>query len=281
MFRLINLDGRAALQRGDDHHDLATLSGDQALADPMVAIARFSELHALHAQTASRAPEGSIDPVLLGPPAPRPQKVFAIGLNYRKHAIESGSPLPPAPLTFTKFPSSLAGPVGEIEITGEQTDWEVELVVVVGTGGRRIAKADAWSHVAGLSVGQDISNRVVQRLGQPAQFSLGKSYDGYGPFGPALVSVDSFPDPDDVGISCSVDGEQMQGDRTSDLIFDVPELIAYLSGICTLVPGDVIFTGTPEGVGMGRGRFLQAGETLITEAEVIGSMTHRCVPRPD
>jgi 2-keto-4-pentenoate hydratase/2-oxohepta-3-ene-1,7-dioic acid hydratase in catechol pathway len=277
MFRLISTQGRAALQNGQHWHDLAALSGDATLADPMVAIARFAELHHWQQATDGRTPDGTVDPASLDNPVPRPQKVFAIGLNYGRHAAETGAQLPPSPLTFTKFPSCLVGPTADIELSGDTVDWEVELVVVIGTGGRNISRDQAWSHVAGLTLGQDISDRTVQRAGVPPQFSLGKSFDTYGPLGPAIVSVDAFPNPDNIGVWCDVAGERMQDGRTDDLIFDVAHLVSYLSSICTLVPGDIIFTGTPDGVGMARGRFLQAGELIESGAEVIGTLSNRCV----
>jgi 2-keto-4-pentenoate hydratase/2-oxohepta-3-ene-1,7-dioic acid hydratase in catechol pathway len=162
-------------------------------------------------------------------------------------------------------------------LSGERVDWEVELVVAIGTGGRNITREAAWSHVAGITLGQDISDRKVQLTGSPAQFSLGKSFDTFGPIGPALVSVDSFPDPDDIELWCDVAGERMQHARSSDLIFDVPHLVSYLSSICTLEPGDLIFTGTPDGVGAARRRFLAAGEVIDSGAEVIGTMRNTCV----
>lgn len=277
MFRLLNIGGRAALQSGDGWHDLATLSGDPALSSPMAAVARFAELHALQAAIGDRPADGSVDGADLRPCVPAPEKVFAIGLNYRSHADESAMELPPAPLTFTKFPSCLAGPHDDIVLSGATVDWEVELVVAIGVGGRHIAEADAWDHVAGLTLGQDVSDRTVQLTGKPPQFSLGKSFDTFGPLGPALVSVDSFPDRDDIALWCDVAGERMQEGRTRDLIFPVANLVSYLSSICTLRPGDLIFTGTPDGVGMARGRFLAAGEVVESGADVIGTLTNRCV----
>ena len=280
MFRLINVDGRAALQIGDRYHDLASVAGDERLADPMAAIGRFDELHEF-AERASAAAGEPVDADRLGPCVPSPAKVFAIGLNYGRHAAESNMQLPPAPLTFTKFPSCLVGPTADVVLSGDTVDWEVELVVVIGRGGRHIAAADAWSHVAGLTLGQDISDRTVQLTGAPPQFSLGKSFDTYGPIGPALVSIDQFPDPDDIGLWCEVGdaagGERMQDGRTNDLIFPVANLVSYLSSICTLEPGDLVFTGTPDGVGAARGRFLRDGEFVTSGAEVIGTMRNRCV----
>ena len=277
MFRLLNIHDRAALQTGDHWHDLAALSGDDSLASPMHAVGRFSELHALQAAAADRTPDGAVADATLLPCVPTPQKVFGIGLNYRSHAAESAMELPPAPLTFTKFPSCLVGPQADVELSGPMVDWEVELVVAIGVGGRHISEADAWSHVAGITLGQDISDRAVQLTGKPPQFSLGKSFDTFGPIGPALVSVDSFPDPDDIELWCEVGGDRVQHATTADLIFPVAHLVAYLSSICTLVPGDIIFTGTPDGVGMASGRFLQDGEVVVSGAAVIGQMANRCV----
>jgi 2-keto-4-pentenoate hydratase/2-oxohepta-3-ene-1,7-dioic acid hydratase in catechol pathway len=279
MFRLLNVSGRAAIQTDDRWHDLASLSGDALLSSPMQAVARFGELHALQQLAEGRSGDGSMSDADLRAVVPAPQKVFGIGLNYRAHAAETNAQLPPAPLTFTKFPSCLAGPHDDIVLSGDTVDWEVELVVVIGTGGRHIALDEAWAHVAGVTLGQDVSDRTVQRTGVPPQFSLGKSFDGYGPIGPALVSVDSFPNPDDIELWCDVAGERMQHSTSADLIFTVPELVAYLSSICTLLPGDLIFTGTPSGVGMARGRFLAPGELVESGAAVIGGLSNRCVAR--
>ena len=279
MFRLIDIDGRAALERDGDYYDLERLSGDPALSDPMAAVARHGELHALQEATSDREADGTVDPARLGACVPRPQKVFGIGLNYRSHAAESNMDLPTTPLTFTKFPNCICGPTSDIELSGPAVDWEVELVVVIGTGGRDIPADRAWEHVAGITLGQDISDRQVQFASKPPQFSLGKSFDTFGPIGPALVSVDAFTDPDDVEIWCDVAGERMQQASTNDLIFSVPEQIAYLSGICTLEPGDLIFTGTPSGVGAARGRFLQPGDLVESGNDVIGRLANRCVER--
>ncbi|MBV8561192.1 MAG: fumarylacetoacetate hydrolase family protein, partial [Acidimicrobiia bacterium] len=211
-------------------------------------------------------------------PVPSPRQVFAIGLNYRSHAEETGMAIPDAPATFTKFPASLAGPYDDVEIVGESVDWEVELVVVIGARADRVAEADAWAHVAGLTVGQDISDRHLQ-FAAGAQFSLGKSRRGYGPMGPWVVTLDEVPNPDDLALGCSVDGEKVQDSRTSDLIFNVPQLVAELSAVLPLLPGDVIFTGTPAGVGIARqpARFLRAGYVLESWIEGIGTIRNRCV----
>ena len=244
----------------------------------MTAIARHGELHALQASIGDRTPEGAVDPTCLGPSVPKPEKVFAIGLNYRKHAEESGMKVPSVPATFTKYPGSLGGPYDDIEIHGDTIDWEVELVAVIGRRADRVSEADGWSYIAGLTVGQDISDRTLQ-FAAGAQFSLGKSRRGYGPMGPWVVSPDEFDDPDDLELGCSVDGEVVQQDRTNDLVFNVPQLVAELSSVLPLLPGDVIFTGTPAGVGFARKppRALAPGNVLETWIEGIGSMRNRCV----
>ena len=273
MFRLTNINGRSAFQFDDGFVDVAKTAGDESLADPMVAIARFSELSSLYEKAAGSAKVAGTPGVCV----PKPSKVFGIGLNYKSHAAESNMELPPAPLTFTKFPSCLVGPTADVELSGDAVDWEVEIVVVIGKGGRHIAESAAWSHIAGLTLGQDISDRKVQTAGKPPQFSLGKSFDTYGPIGPAIVSVDAFPNRDDIGLWCDVSGERMQDSRTSNLIFTIPYLVSYLSSICTLESGDVIFTGTPDGVGMARGRLLKAGDVIDSGAELIGTLRNVCV----
>jgi 2,4-didehydro-3-deoxy-L-rhamnonate hydrolase len=211
-------------------------------------------------------------------PVPEPRQVFAIGVNYRSHAEESGMALPTVPATFTKFPASLSGPFDEVEIVGETVDWEVELVVVIGTRADWVDESSAWSHVAGLTVGQDISDRTLQ-FAAGSQFSLGKSRRGYGPMGPWLVTLDEVSDPDDLVLGCAVDGETMQDARTSDLIFSVPRLIAELSSVLSLLPGDVIFTGTPAGIGATRQppKFLRSGQILETWVDGVGTIRNRCV----
>ncbi len=220
---------------------------------------------------------GRIAECVLGPPVTKPRQVFGIGLNYRDHAGESGAALPPAPLTFTKFPSCIAGPTAEIPLSGDMVDWEVEIVAVIGDETIHISVADAWSSIAGLTLGQDISDRAVQMTGLPPQFCLGKSFINYGPTGPALVSTDAFDDPNNIALWCDVAGERMQVARTNELIFSVPTLVSYLSSICQLHPGDLIFTGTPSGVGLARGRYLAPGEIVVSGADVIGELHNSCV----
>lgn len=278
MFRLISTGGRAALEFEGWAYDLAELSKDVRLADPMVAIARFDELHAWTGRTEGVTPLGSVADLALDAPVPRPRQVFAIGLNYADHADESGMEPPPAPLTFTKFPSSIAAPNADIPLSGAMVDWEVEVVAVIGSRAEHVATEDAWSVIAGLTLGQDISDRQVQLTGTPPQFSLGKSFSGYSPIGPAVVSVDGLTDPDDVPLSCDISGQRMQVGRSSQMLFSIPQLVTYLSSICVLEPGDLIFTGTPSGVGMSRNRYLVDGDVIVSEIAEIGRLENHCVP---
>jgi len=276
-FTLANVDDRAALVRDQSYFDLETVSGGSFGADPMAAFGRSEELSALATTLADHVPTGSMADVVLGAPVPRPRNCFAIGLNYQSHADESGMAVPDVPLTFTKFPSCIVGPTATVELRSDAVDYEGELVVVIGTAGRDIAKAEAWKHVAGLTIGQDISDRPAQFAASPPHFDLGKSFDTFGPMGPVLVSVDSFENPDDLHITTLINGEVRQDDTTAMMMFDVPTLVSYLSRFTTLQPGDVIFSGTPDGIGMASGRFLADGDVITTTIEGIGTMTNPCV----
>jgi 2,4-diketo-3-deoxy-L-fuconate hydrolase len=248
-------------------------------ADPQAVFARWDEFVAWARAVDLSEGDVAVAADRLGPVAPRPTQVFAIGLNYAAHAAETDTAAPDTPPTFTKFPTCLAGPAVSVSLPPGSVDWEVELVVVIGRLARTVARADAWSHVAGLAVGQDFSERQLQRAGPAPQYSLAKSFPRFGPTGPALVTPDELSDPDDLAISCAIDGEPMQSARTSMMIFDVPTLIVHLSSVLPLLPGDVIFTGTPSGVGMGRRppRFLEAGEVVVSEIEGIGKLRNTMV----
>jgi 2,4-didehydro-3-deoxy-L-rhamnonate hydrolase len=212
-------------------------------------------------------------------PSPEPRQVFAVGLNYLSHAKEGGVEAPPSPSVFTKFPACLTGPYADVTLPEGSVDWEAELVVVIGRRCERVAAADAWAHVAGLCVGQDISERELQLAGALPQFSLGKSFPGFGPVGPWLVTPDEFDDPGDLAVECHLNGELVQKARTSEMIYPVPVVIERISAVCPLLPGDVIFTGTPEGVGFGRKPplYMNPGDELITTIEGIGTLRNRMV----
>jgi 2-keto-4-pentenoate hydratase/2-oxohepta-3-ene-1,7-dioic acid hydratase in catechol pathway len=274
--KLANLTGRLVLVLDEGVADVAAASGGRFGPEPM---STFDDWNGFVDWAAGvEQPTDTLDETRLSCPVPEPRQVFGIGLNYRSHAEESGMAIPEVPATFTKFPASLSGPFDDVEIVGDTVDWEVELVAVIGARADRVAEADAWSHVAALTVGQDISDRTLQ-FAAGMQFSLGKSRRGYGPMGPWLVTPDEVADPDDLALGCSVDGEVVQDARTSDLIFSVPQLLAELSAVLPLLPGDVIFTGTPAGVGMARKppRALQPGQVLESWIEGIGTIRNRCV----
>ncbi|MCA9502681.1 MAG: fumarylacetoacetate hydrolase family protein [Myxococcales bacterium] len=277
--RLVNFDGRLGLDVAGRFVDAEIASGRRIPADPMAAFENWDALRRLSAEQTAGDAGPILVPERLGPPVPRPTQVFAIGLNYRDHAEEAGLPIPELPMVFTKFPTCLAGPTAEVPLTSDRVDWEVEQVVVIGREAEAVAKEHAWEYVAGFCVGQDVSDRKLQFASKPPQFSLGKSARAFGPIGPALVSLDEFPDPDALRLRCWVGGELMQESTTENLIFSVPELIAYVSRYCVLLPGDLIFTGTPGGVGSVREprRYLVAGETIESEIEGIGRLSNRCV----
>jgi 2,4-didehydro-3-deoxy-L-rhamnonate hydrolase len=273
--KIANVHGRTALVLGDEIADVAELSGGRFGPDSMAIYQNWMKF--IDFASSVTAGTGPLIPADLRCPAPAPRQVFAIGINYRSHAEESGMAVPEVPATFTKFPASLAGPFDDIELVGERNDWEVELVAVIGRHADRVAEADAWAHVAGLTVGQDISDRHLQ-FAAGGQFSLGKSRRTYGPIGPWVVTPDELPDPDDLALGCSVDGEKVQDGRTSDLVFSIPRLVAELSAVLPLLPGDVIFTGTPAGVGIVRqpARFLRPGQVLESWVSGIGMIRNRC-----
>jgi 2,4-diketo-3-deoxy-L-fuconate hydrolase len=277
MFRMANVSGRTALVDADGSwYDAEEVSAGAVSTDPMRAWLQLDELHRATAALADHAPDGRLEGTSVRPPLPAPRSVFAVGLNYRSHAEETGRDPSSVPIVFTKFPSCLAGAFDTVHLGGTTDDYEAELVVVIGRGGRHIERAAAWDHIGGLMVGQDISDRTLQFAAQPPHFDLGKSRDTYGPTGPVVVSPDSFSDPNDLAVRCEVNGEPRQDDRTTSLIFDVPTLVSYLSGILTLTPGDLIFTGTPDGVGAASQRFLRDGDVITTSIEGIGTLTNRC-----
>ncbi len=275
-FRLANIGGRAALVDDLHHYDLERLTGGRVGSDPMTSLHDLGALHAANEMLDGADPTGALADATLGPPVPRPRNSFGVGLNYQAHADESSMELPKAPLIFTKFPSCIVGPNAAVELRSEFADYEVELVVVIGPGGRDISADEAWDHVAGVTIGQDISDRALQFAAKPPHFDLGKSRDTYGPIGPFLVSTDLVPDIADAAITCDINDDRRQDARTSGLIFDVPSLISYLSAITTLTPGDLIFTGTPEGVGAASRTFLEPGDVITSTIEGLGTMRNVC-----
>ena len=276
-FTFANHAGRAVLVDGNNFHDLEALSGGTVPSDPAAALAHGDKLHDLQKKTAGRTPEGTIDAAKLGAPSPTPQKVFGIGLNYKTHAAESNMEVPDNPVVFAKFSSCICAPNSNIELRSDGVDYEGEIVVIIGTPGKDISQADAWNHVFAITAGQDVSDRPVQMASKPPHFDLGKSFDTFGPIGPVAVSPDVLSDRDKIAIRCLVNGEERQNDTSANLIFGIPFLIEYLSHITTLNTGDVIFTGTPAGVGAAQRKLLRDGDIVTTIVDGVGTMTNKCV----
>ena len=267
---------RACGLRGDRYIDInaadpglpATVRGLLGLGE--VALLRISEAiaHGTEALDAASA-------TLLAP-IPDPQKIVCLGLNYRDHAAESGMEPPPEPVLFSKYATAIIGPGATIELPAcsDQVDYEAELVVVVGKAGRDISEADALSHVGGYMVGHDVSARDWQLNKPGKQWMAGKTFDTFAPTGPHLVTADEVPDPHALRIRLRLNGETMQDSNTDQLIFGVPFIISYLSQIFTLQPGDLIFTGTPPGVGMARTPpvWLRDGDSVEVEIDGLGTL---------
>ena len=231
------------------------------------------KLAALQAIDLARLPEVPAG-TRIGAPVSGVRQFVAIGLNYRKHAQEAGMDLPPEPSVFNKAITSLGGPNDDVVLPegAAQGDWEVELGVVIGTEARQVTKEQALSHVAGYVLANDVSERHWQ-IKRGGQWTKGKSFDTFGPIGPWLVTTDELPDPQAVQLELAVNGETCQRSSTADMIFGVAEIVSYLSTMMTLLPGDVIITGTPEGVGLGMKppKFLKRGDVMTVSGGPLGT----------
>ena len=219
--------------------------------------------------------------VQLVAPVPDPEKVICIGLNYADHAAESGQPVPGEPVVFCKFPTAVRAHGDAIVLpkSTQKVDYEAELVAIIGVGGKHIPREKALEHVAGYCCGNDVSARDWQLQKPGGQWLLGKTFDSFAPFGPYLVTADEVGDPGSLDIKLRLDGETMQNSNTRQFIFSLDKVIAYLSTVCTLKPGDVIFTGTPPGVGGARKPpvFMKAGQRVEVEIEKIGTLVNHLV----
>jgi len=275
-YKLGSNSGRAIFIKDDKYYDVNTISNGDISSNSIEALSDTEKLSQLYINLSDYEPCGDIGDINLDPPI-IPTNVFAVGLNYKKHAEESNLEIPPFPMIFTKHSTCISGPKSDICMKSDMVDYEAELVFVIGKGGKDINKEVAWDHVAGLCVGQDISDRPVQFHATPPQFNLGKSFDTFGPIGPYLVSTDLFDNKESLKLQCWVNDELRQETLTNDLIFDIPYLISYISEFITLNTGDVIFTGTPEGVGATQGKFLKDGDILKTSIEGIGTLENKCV----
>ena len=218
--------------------------------------------------------------VRIGAPVGGVRQFIAIGLNYRRHAEESGLPIPAEPIVFTKAITALSGPNDDIVLPAgsEQTDWEIELGIVIGSIAQNITVEKALQHVAGYCLANDVSERHWQ-IHRNGQWGKGKSFDSFGPIGPYLVTTDEIPDPQVLEMALLVNGTIMQQSNTSDMIFSVAQIVSYLSQFMTLLPGDVIITGTPAGVGLGMKppTFLRKGDIVTLQIDQLGSQTQRVV----
>jgi 2,4-didehydro-3-deoxy-L-rhamnonate hydrolase len=275
--QLCNVHGRSSLHVDGNVIDVERRSHGSFSSDPMDALTRWEQFCTWAELINPDPSDVPLDPTLLGPCVPRPAQVFAIGLNYRDHAREASMEEPKQPMVFTKFPSCLTGPRSAVELTSDTVDWEVELVVVIGHSAHRVRESEALEYVAGFCIGQDISDRRAQFIDVPPQFSFGKSATSFGPIGPWVVAREAV-DWANLQLQCDVNETHMQNGKTADMVFGVPALIAFLSRFCTLLPGDLIFTGTPAGVGSGRKprQYLQPGDVIRSKITGLGEMENTC-----
>ena len=252
--------------------DLSAVVED--IAPARLTAADWDRLHGLDTASLPTVPPGT----RLGPPVAGVGNILCIGLNYRDHAAETGAPTPPEPIVFSKHTSALCGPNDHIHLPrgSIKTDWEAELAVVIGRRAYGVREQDALSHVAGYCVANDVSERSYQ-LDRGGQWIKGKSCPNFCPLGPWLVTPDEVPDPQALKVWLDVDGTRMQDGTTADMIFPVAHIVSYLSRFLSLLPGDVILTGTPAGTGLGRGVYLREGSTMRLGISGLGEQTQRTV----
>jgi 2-keto-4-pentenoate hydratase/2-oxohepta-3-ene-1,7-dioic acid hydratase in catechol pathway len=273
---------RAAVLSGEHYVDLYATEFELPSSVRQLLAAGPDGLRA--AAAAAQSPRAvrvpAADAVLL-PPVPDPRKILCIGLNYRDHARENNRAIPTEPVLFAKFPNALTAPGAPIRLpkVSQKVDYEAELVVVIGTGGRDIPKERALGHVAGYTIGHDVSARDWQFKGEEKQWVIGKTFDTFAPTGPHLVTADEVPDPHNLAVKFRLNGEVLQDSNTREFIFGVPDLVAYLSQVLTFEPGDLIFTGTPPGVGVARKPpvFLKAGDVAEVEIDGLGVLRNPVV----
>ena len=273
---------RAALLHGDSYVDLHATRRDlppsvRELLAGGANLLRAAQ-QAADQPDAVRYPSASVKRLA---PIPDPPKVICIGLNYRDHAAESGAPIPREPVVFSKFATAIIGPEEPIRLpsVSKEVDYEAELVLVVGKKGRHLKAEAAHDHLAGFTVGHDVSARDWQLKKDGKQWLAGKTFDTFAPIGPVLVTADEVADPHNLGIRLRLNGKTMQDSNTAQMIFRAGDLLAYLSQIVTLEPGDLIFTGTPPGVGFVRKPpvFLKAGDVCEVEIDGLGVLRNPVV----
>lgn len=266
---------RAALRQGDHYIDLH--ASEPSLPPSVRLLLEGGRDYLAFAQQVAARPEAvkyPCDQAKLYAPVHDPRKIVCIGLNYKDHAAESGAPIPKEPILFSKFPTALIGHNEAIVLppVSQEVDYEAELVIVIGRRGRNIGKDEAMQYVAGYTVGHDVSARDWQLKKDGKQWMIGKTFDTFAPAGPELVTTDEVPDPHDLGIRLRLNGQTMQDSSTKQLIFGVPELLAYITQVFTLEPGDLIYTGTPPGVGFAKKPplFLKDGDVVEVEIDGLG-----------
>lgn len=280
---LANVGGRACIARAGRSIDIEQRSGGAFGHNLMDAITRWDELRAWARDIEPQDADPVLVPTQLGACVPRPSQVFAIGLNYSDHAKETGMQLPPSPMVFTKFSSCLAGPRASVPLTSGAVDWEIELVAVIGQRVHLLDEGSALDAVAGYCIGQDITDRQLQLSDTPPQFSLSKSSTCYGPVGPTLVSrLDGDGAPLDLAsfeLQCEINGVRMQHGFARDMLFSLPKILVHLSRYVTLKPGDLIFTGTPPGAGIGQKPpvFLKPGDVIRSTITGLGELENTCI----
>jgi 2-keto-4-pentenoate hydratase/2-oxohepta-3-ene-1,7-dioic acid hydratase in catechol pathway len=273
-FRIANTEPRPGLLADDFILDLGPLG----FTDAISFIRACPE--ALHDPAIkANAPQLLLDHARLLAPIPAPPRIFCVGLNYRDHAVESKMEIPKLPTVFPKLPAAVIGPQEPVRIPSltQQPDYEVEFAIVIGKPGRSIAKENWHDHVFGYTILNDVSARDLQLA--TSQWTMAKSFDTFCPLGPAIVTADEIPDPHNLDIRLSIGGEVLQHSNTRELIFKAPDLIAWISSITPLMTGDIISTGTPAGVGLGRTpqRWLRPGETMTAEIEGLGQLINPVV----
>lgn len=275
-----NAGSRLGALTADGQSVVDLYSANSGIPDSMLAFLEAGESAMALARRAVQSPPASAliprGQVRLRAPVPRPGKIICIGLNYRDHAAESNQPVPEFPTVFAKYASCVIGPDEPIVIPRltQQVDYEAELAFVIGTRARHVPVESALAHVAGYVPFHDVSARDYQM--RTSQWTLGKTFDTFGPMGPALVTADEIPDPQALDIRLTINGEVLQQSNTRELVFGVAQLVSILSGVMTLEPGDVVSTGTPSGVGAARNpkRWLRPGETVHIEISGLGTLSN-------
>jgi 2,4-diketo-3-deoxy-L-fuconate hydrolase len=269
------LEKPGAIDANGQARDLSLLIGD--FTPEWMSPAKLEALAAIDLTRLPPVPDGA----RFGAPVAGIRQFVAIGLNYRKHAEEAGLEIPMEPVVFTKALTSIAGPDDDVELPegSEAGDWEIELGFVIGTQAKKVSVAQALSHVAGYCLANDVSERDWQ-IKRNGQWGKGKSFDGFGPIGPWLVTSDELPDPQNIPLELAVNGEVRQRSTTADMIFPVAEIVSYLSQFMTLLPGDLVITGTPQGVGLGMKpmpQFLRRGDVMTLSAGPLGTQRQQVI----